>query len=304
VAQHRFLVVGEALVDVVVPAGGSARRSPGGSPLNVAVGLARLGISTTLMTEVGDDELGRLVLDHLEGSGVAVYPGSVLGDRGTSTATARLDGAGAASYDFDLSWELGPRDLPEDVTALHVGSLGAALRPGRDQVVRLVQQAAERGLPVTFDPNARPSLTPEADAAWRDALEVAASASVVKLSDEDLDFLAPGTSPDELAATLLAGGTRLVVVTFGGGGAFAASPEAVVRTASRPVEVADTVGAGDSFMAALLAVVVEHGLDALGADRLEQYVAAAHEAAAVTVSRPGADPPRREELPQAWPGVD
>ena len=299
----RFAVVGEALVDVVVPPGGEPRRSPGGSPMNVAVGLARLDLDTVLVTEVGDDDAGRLVLDHLRGSGVEVDESSVVAGSPTSTATARLDEHGAASYDFDLRWTLGPRALPPGATALHVGSLGAAMRPGRDSVVDLVTQAARGGLMVTFDPNARPTITPDAEQAWADVREVAAASDVVKLSDEDLEFLQPGARFAEVAERLLGGRTKLVVVTAGGTGAFAASADGSVEVVSRPVDVMDTVGAGDSFMAALLAVVVEHGLDRLDGPRLRAYLAAAHQAAAVTVSRRGADPPRRDELPSGWPAV-
>ena len=300
-----FVVAGEALVDVVLPRDASPRRTPGGSPLNVAVGLARLGVATLLLTEFGDDAAGDLVRRHLEGSGVRLAEGAVVPGRRTSTATARLDETGAASYDFDIEWTLREgTGLPEGATGLHVGSLGVALRPGRDAVLALVREAAAAGLPVTFDPNARPSLTPDADQAWADVLEVAAHCDVVKLSDEDLHFLRPGLSPDALAELLLGQGVRLVVVTLGGGGAAAYAPGAVCRVSSRPVPVVDTVGAGDSFMAALVAVVLEQGhdwLDHLDNDRLHGCLLAAHAAAAVTVSRPGADPPRRDELPAGWP---
>jgi fructokinase len=299
----RFVVVGEALVDIVVPAEGEPRHSPGGSPLNVAVGLARLGVDTLLMTEVGDDDDGRLVLDHVRASGVALDPAAVVPGSRTSTATARLDEHGAASYSFDLRWTLASRRLPEDATALHVGSLGTTLRPGRDSVVELVGQATRAGLLVTFDPNARPSVTPDAQQAWQDVREVAAAADLVKLSDEDLAFLRPGATVADAAEALLGGRTKLVVVTCGGTSAFAASAAASVEVQSRPVDVADTVGAGDSFMAALLTVVVEHGLDRLDEGRLASYLTAAHQAAAVTVSRRGADPPRRDELPPGWPAV-
>ena len=299
----RFAVVGEALVDVVVPADGVPRRSPGGSPMNVAVGLARLGVDTVLLTEVGDDDDGRLVLEHLRASGVSVDDSSVVPGGSTSIATARLDEHGAASYCFDLRWTLGPRALPAGATALHVGSLGTALRPGRDSVVDLVARARRGGMLVTFDPNSRPTLTPDAGQAWDDVLEVAASADVVKLSDEDLEFLQPGASFGEVAERLLGGRTQLVVVTSGGTGAFAATPGGTVEVVSRPVDVVDTVGAGDSFMAALLAVVAEHGVDRLDEHRLRGYLDAAHQAAAVTVSRRGADPPRRDELPPGWPAL-
>jgi fructokinase len=302
--RPRFVVVGEALVDVVVATDGETRRAPGGSPLNVAVGLSRLEVPTTLVTEIGDDALGRLVVDHVLASDVALHPGGVVPGRRTNTATAHLDASGAATYEFDLAWELEPRPLPEEAGALHVGSLGTALRPGRDQVLTMVEEASGKELLISYDPNARPSLTPDAAQAWRDVREVAAAASIVKLSDEDLAFLAPGTTPEELAALLLQGPTRLVVITFGGGGALAVSSEAQVHVSSRPTAVVDTVGAGDSFMAALLAVVVEHGLDELTAPRLQQYVEAAHQAASVTVSRLGADPPHRADLPSGWPTVE
>jgi fructokinase len=297
----RFLVAGEALVDIVVPASGTPERAPGGSPLNVAVGLSRLGIDTTLVTEIGDDGLGRLLVDHLEGSGVRLADGSVVPGNRTSTATATLDETGAASYVFDLRWDLGECVIPDGTTALHVGSLGAAVRPGRDSIVALVERASAEGLVVSFDPNARPAFTPDHEQAWRDVQEVAGWSTLVKLSDEDLEFLRPGQDATEVASSLLAGPTRLVVVTFGGEGAVAMSPEASVRVASGSSNVADTVGAGDSFMAALLAVAVEHGLEGLDESRLTAYVAAAHEAASITVSRRGADPPRRAELAAGWP---
>ena len=299
--RARFLVAGEALVDIVVPSSGTPEHAPGGSPLNVAVGLARLDFPTTLVTQVGDDDFGRLVAQHLEASGVRLAEDAVVPGSPTSTATATLDEQGAASYSFDLRWALPPRPVPPGTTALHVGSLGAALRPGRASVVALAEQAAEQGLLVSFDPNARPAVTSDARAAWRDVEEVASLAAVVKLSDEDLEFLQPGDDPLEVARSLLAGRTRLVVVTCGGVKAVAVSGEGAVEVASRRTAVVDTVGAGDSFMAALLAVVADHGLESLDEQRMAGYLTAAHEAAVVTVSRRGADPPRRSELPAGWP---
>lgn len=301
--RPRFVVAGEALVDVVVSADGAREQRPGGSPLNVAVGLARLGVDTVLATELGDDGAGRLVEEHLRSSGVTLLDGSVVPGRRTSTATATLDGSGAAAYEFDLSWTWGPRTLPAGATGLHVGSLGTSLRPGRDSVVDLVGQAADAGVLVTFDPNVRPTLTPDREQVWRDTQEVAARSQVVKLSDEDLAFLCPGATASELAGELLPGGTELVVVTLGGEGARAFSRHASVEVGSREAELVDTVGAGDSFMAALVAVVLEHGLAGLDEGRLRGYVAAAHEAAMVTVSRRGADPPRLDELAAGWPHV-
>jgi fructokinase len=292
-----------SLVDIVVPAGGDPEHAPGGSPLNVAVGLARLGIDTTLLTQVGDDELGRLVRAHVLDSDVTLHQASVVADHPTSTATAHLDERGAASYVFDLHWTLQPQGLPAEATALHVGSIGAALRPGRDSILGLIEQARNADLLVTFDPNARPAFTPDADRAWQDVREVAAAATLVKMSDEDLHFLRAGATAEEVARQLLGDTTRMVVVTFGGHKAVAFSERGFAEVPAHAAAVVDTVGAGDSFMAALLAVVAEHGLADLGRPRMAAYLSAAHEAAAVTVSRRGADPPRREELPDGWPHV-
>ncbi len=301
-AAGPYVVAGEALVDIVVPPDGRVENAPGGSPLNVAVGLARLGVDTVLMTELGDDEHGKLTADHVVASGVVLHEESVVGGRRTSTATAHLDENRAATYDFDLRWEMGPRELPAHASGLHVGSIGAALRPGRDSVVDLVRQAGAAGLLVSFDPNARPAFLPGPDQAFADLLEVAGAAALVKLSDEDVEHLAPGRTPADLAADLLerSATTRLVVVTHGGTAAEAYTREHLVRVPSQPVEVVDTVGAGDSFMAALIATVLEWGLD-LSRERLEALLSAAHQVAALTCARRGANPPTRRELPAGWP---
>ena len=301
-AAQPFVVAGEALVDVVVPSHGSEECAPGGSPLNVAVGLARLGLDALLITELGDDELGRLVVDHVVSSGARLADDSVEAGRATSTATATLDDNQAATYDFDLSWDLDRHTLPADALGLHVGSIGAALRPGRDAVVDLVGQAVAADVFVSFDPNARPAFLPTPERANADLLEIAASAHLVKMSDEDIEHLAPGHTPEGMAADLLAGSdrTRLVVITHGSTAAEAYARRDTVRVAPAQVEVVDTVGAGDSFMAALIAVVLDWGLE-LDADQLRMMLAAAHTVAAITCGRRGADPPTRRDLPSAWP---
>ncbi len=215
-----FVLAGEALVDVVVPIDGAEVDAPGGSPLNVAVGLSRLGLDTLLVTELGDDSYGELIRAHVESSGVRLDDGSVVPGHRTSSATAHLDADHAATYDFDLTWTLGPRTLPSDAVGLHVGSIGAALRPGRDSVVDLLDQAVTAGVFVSFDPNARPAFLPPAPQAWADMTEVAGHADLVKMSDEDVHVLAPDRTPAEVAAQLLGQGrTRIVVITEGGGGA-------------------------------------------------------------------------------------
>jgi len=293
-----FVVVGEALVDVVVPPAGETTQAPGGSPMNVAVGLSRLGVPALLVTELGDDPHGELVVEHLRSSDVELAPGSVRSGHRTSTATARLSADGAASYEFDLTWELASATLPEALTGLHVGSLGTALAPGRDAVLALLDQAAGRDVLVTYDPNVRSGLLPS----WHDVARVAADVDVVKMSDEDIALLRPEESVQAVAREVLDNGrTRLVVVTRGGAGALGFSAQGSAEVVAPRTDVVDTVGAGDSFMAALIAVLLDWGTPPeLSSTRLRTLLEAAAHAAAVTVSRRGANPPTRAELPAGW----
>lgn len=306
-----FVVVGESLVDVVVPADGGPRHNAvGGSCLNVAVGLARLDVPTVLVTRIGDDDLGRLVVEHVLASDVALAEGSVVPGHTTSTATAHLDAHHAATYEFDLVWDLPAQDLPEGTIGVHVGSLGASLEPGRAAVVDLVRRAADADVFVSYDPNIRPAFLHDRDKTWAEVVEIAAMAQLVKLSDEDLRLLRPDVPEDEVCRELLAGaGTELVVLTRGPQGAVAFTEGATLPIPAPPTDVVDTVGAGDSFMAAMLAMlcdwaVVAGGAGALRAlddDHVRLLVQGAATAAAVTCSRRGANPPTRPELPPTWP---
>lgn len=317
-APH-VLVVGEALVDQVARADGTSDEHPGGSPANVALTLGRLGREARLATHVGRDERGERVRAWLADSAVTLTPGSD-GATATSVARAVLDGSGAATYDFAITWDLAPGTAASDGTlAVHTGSIAAVLEPGASKVHDLVLAARERAT-VTYDPNARPSLMGTPEAALSRIEPLVASADVVKVSDEDVEWLYPGLDPVEVARRWAgrsgagpsgAGpsqddrGPAVVVVTFGGEGAVAVCAAGEVRVAAPRVEVVDTVGAGDTFMGALLDGLWER--DLLGADRrealraidpptltavLERCVAAA----AVTVSRAGANPPWRDEL--------
>ncbi len=306
-----FVIVGESLVDVVVPADGSPRHNAvGGSCLNVAVGMARLDVPTTLVTRIGDDDLGRLVVEHVLASNVTLSEGSVVPGRTTSTATAHLDEHHAATYEFDLVWDLPVQDLPEGTVGVHVGSLGASLESGRAAVVDLVRRAAAADVFVSYDPNIRPAFLHDRAATWAEVLEVAAMAQLVKLSDEDLRLLQPDVPEEEVCRGLLTGaGTELVVLTRGPQGAIAFTEGATLPIPAPPTQVVDTVGAGDSFMAAMLAMLWDWGVVAGGAgalralddDRVRLLVRGAATAAAVTCSRRGANPPTRPELPPTWP---
>ena len=294
--RSRMLVLGESLVDITL-GGGNGSVRPGGSPLNVAVGLTRLSVSTTLMTQFADDEHGDLVRAHLAASGVDVVR---LGSPGkTASATARLSSDGQASYSFDLRWDPPPQSLPDGYEVLHVGSLGATVAPGADVVARVVRQANEGGVAVSVDPNVRPAMTPDVDDLRRRVGELLDYADVVKLSDEDAQMLWPGRSTDRALDEVLAIGTAgLAVLTRGGAGAVLATNSARAQVAPPPVSVVDTIGAGDSFMSALLAALCERGgvRAALSQADLVAIGGFACRAAAVTCSRAGADPPWRAEL--------
>jgi len=308
-------VVGESLVDVVARAGHSEPTvHPGGSPANVAVALSRLGQPVALVTQIGADSHGALIRDYLKRNGVTVILAGP-SDRPTSRALARLDPQGAASYEFDLSWEVRGLRLADGSTALHIGSLGVLLAPGGEQVLRLAEAVCRRGDVVTsYDPNARPSVTPDRRQVAAIAERAAACAHIVKMSDEDLAFLFPGTTPAQLATRLLGDGrpTQLLVVTRGRRGAVVMTRRSRFSVPAAEVAVVDTVGAGDAFTAALLAGLAGAGL--LSPEALTAGVAAqpgplpgiagqALAAAALACTRPGADPPAAAELRRFLAGI-
>jgi fructokinase len=293
------LVVGEALVDITRAPDRPDTEHPGGSPLNVAVGLARLGISTALAAQVGDDPYGDRIRRHLADSGVRLASPTYAGQ--TATATARLDTDGHATYEFDLHWD--PPELPDPrgFTLLHVGSIGAWMPPGADAVADLVRRAREAGVPVSFDPNVRPALAPDLGAVWRRVRRLADAASVLKLSDEDAAALGDADRPEALVDKLLGSDPALVAMTRGGDGALLRSGPHRVEVVAGKVVVADTIGAGDAWMAGLLAGIVTEGWatrTSYAADELEWLGRLAGATAAITCSRPGADPPWRHELPE------
>jgi fructokinase len=295
-AQGPVLVVGEALVDVV-----RGHATPGGSPANVAVGLARLEVPVELATRFGTDVYGVLLAKHLAGNRVRLASGTVDPAFRTATATATLDPGGVASYEFDMDWRPPALRLPDGCVAVHTGSIAAVLAPGADDVGRFVHALTDAPVTVTLDPNARPTITPDPAQAWSATADLAAYADLVKLSEEDCAFLQPGGTPQEIAAGLLGDRTRCVVITLGGEGAIGITKTATVQVPAPRIEVVDTVGAGDSFMSALIAGLHRRGL--LGPVRLagveehlEDVLATATRAAAITCTRLGADPPTLVEL--------
>jgi fructokinase len=272
------LVVGEALVDVV-----DGRALPGGSPGNVAVALGRLGQQVTLATQLGDDEYGELVREHLESSRVSPYVAPAIR---TSVARVSIDLTGAATYDFEVTWDPQFTDLAGDY-AVHVGSFSAVTGPA-------VQALLDRSTgTISYDINVRPDLlTPDARARIQATV---ARADLVKASEEDLEWLYPTRSAQASAHALLELGPAAVYLTLGAAGALVVTREGTERIAPVTVDVVDTIGAGDTFAAGLL-----HALDREGclggrltadSDTLLRAGRFAAWLAAQTASREGADPP-------------
>jgi len=299
------LVVGEALVDVVVLPDGQTTAYAGGSAANVAVALARLERPSWFSTCFADDDYGRLIGAQLDRAGVRLAGDPAVVER-TSSAIATIGSDGAASYEFDLDWRLGPVALDPALTpvVVHTSSLGAVLPPGSDDVVALVEGLRPTAT-VSYDVNARPVVTGTGPEIVERVERLTALGDVVKASDEDLEALWPDRSLEESARHLLSLGPAVVVVTRGGEGALWVTPAGSGVVDAVPVTVADTIGAGDTFGAALIDALWSRGL--LGAEHRETLAGLpaadwhdvltwAAAAAAVTVSRPGADPPYRHEL--------
>jgi fructokinase len=241
------------------------------------------------------------VRSWLEESGVDVE--AVTAAR-TATASAHLNAEGAATYVFDLEWSLeGATGTGAGI--VHTGSIAALIEPGATDVKRMIAQMRDTAL-VTYDPNIRPALMGEASRARRQVEEFVGLSDLVKASDEDLRWLYPAEDPSTVALRWLEAGPAVVVVTTGEGGSFAVARSGVVAVQAQRVDVIDTVGAGDTFMGALIDSVISGGyrdararvgLRGITSEEVEAMLRFASTAAAVTVARPGADPPRREELP-------
>lgn len=307
-----FVVCGEALFDVFAagdtPTGMALDARVGGSPFNVAVGLARLGQPVSFLGAVGSGFLGQRLLRALQAEGVDTACTPVL-DAPTTLSLVGLDDHGVPSYAFygdagaDRQLPLSALDaLPPGLQAIHFGSYAMVVEPVAATQRALVERERARCL-IAYDPNVRLNVEPDLER-WRSTLAwMAARAHLLKVSDEDLGLLFPGVEVATLARRWLAAGACVVVVTRGGEGAEAWADGVHVRAAPRRVDVVDTVGAGDTFQAALLVWLAEHGRLSPASVRtwqpsaLQSALDFAAQAASITCTRRGADLPRRAELP-------
>lgn len=316
-------VIGEVVADAVLPPDGISDGAahltvhPGGGPANTAVTLARLGSTARFAGRISSGALGALCRAKLEASAVDLSASETATEPAT-LAIARLDAAGAASYEFytsgtaDWAWTDqtlaptidGPFGTGGAPIAVHSGSLAIALQPSGQVIERLLSRARER-MTVSLDPNLRPLLVP-VDRYRADIDRWAALADIVRLSEDDLELLWPGWTPQLATAHLHAQGVPLAVVSLGGDGAFASLRGEGVRVSIAPTELVDTVGAGDSFHGGLLHHLAGIGalggrLESLTVAQLEQALRFASRVSAINCSRPGADPPWAAELTDGGP---
>ncbi len=302
----RGLVIGEALIDVVERAGHVIGEHVGGSPLNVAVGLARLGRDVDFLTRIGDDKYGRRISSYVNAAGAQIVSESV-GPDPTATSRVSVEDDGAASYSFDLDWQLSGTPPVPPPLFVHTGSIAAVQEPGCLAVAALIDTYRVSAT-VTLDPNVRPALGTDRYLARERIEHLVERSDVVKVSDEDLHWIDPDRTPQRIAATWLGLGPAIVVVTTGEHGAFAVCAAGETRVPASSVQVVDTVGAGDAFMVGVIDAL--WASDLLGADRraaltgisLDALRAALQVGAvcsALTVARAGADLPDRAAVDAA-----
>lgn len=301
-----IVVAGEALVDLVVSRSGQVDARPGGAAYNAARALARLGAEAALLERLSGDTLGKRLHDQLTEENVALCVPEPSA-KPCTLAVATLDATGAASYSFyldgtagpDVDYESAKEALPAEVAAVHVGALGLVMEPFGAAIERLVLTDVPAGALVMLDPNCRPAAVTDPGAYRARISAIARRADIVKASAEDLAYLYPGVSAEAAATVLRDDGAPLVLVTDGPRPARAFLGGTVLAEDVPPVTVVDTIGAGDAFGGGFLAWWTAHGLgqaDLVRSDLVRQALRAATAAAAITCTRPGADPPTRAEL--------
>jgi len=299
-----ILVAGEALFDLVVSFDGSIAAHPGGAPFNVCCTIARLGRATAFLGALSDDRFGTMLGDALAAEGVDLSA-AVHVTLPTTIALADLDVAGAATYQFYAAGTSAPAvgqaaaraALRLAPTALHVGTLGLVFEPLASTTKTLVDGVDGDAL-VFLDPNCRPTVTTDRAGYLETVAHCARRADVIKVSDQDLSFLAAGADPVKTVRSMLRPGA-VGLVTRGADPATIVTADRLVDVVVPQVSVVDTVGAGDGFGGAFLAYWDEHDLSREDLEDLERVIDGvrfgAH-VAAMICERAGADPPRRAEV--------
>ena len=297
----QVLVVGEVLIDLI-PDADQHLAVVGGGPANTAKALSKLGVETQFIGGISTDNYGQMAkVDLLSANVLLDY--AHYSNKPTCTAKVTLDSSGSASYEFviegtatfDFSQHLLPDPQSLNPAVIYIGTLATIIDPGASV---LYDWARTVGLvaPIVFDPNVRSAVLINRVEYINKIEKWVAISTAIKVSDEDLYWLYPGIAINEIVNTWLEGGVQLIVVTLGGKGITAYRKNEAKSVDAVNVVVADTVGAGDTVGAILVEAIVKDGLDKLTGEVLKTMLDRAAKAAAITVSRTGANPPSKEEI--------
>jgi len=294
-------VVGEVLIDLI-PDRDQHLAVVGGGPANTAKAAAKLGVETYFIDGISNDEYGQMAKTDLLSANV-LLDYAQYSNKPTCTAKVTLFSSGSASYEFviegtatfDFSHQWLPEPQSLKPSLLHIGTLATVIEPGASVLFKWAQRVT-RFTPIVFDPNIRPAVLGNRDEYVQKVEKWVTISSAVKVSDEDLNWLYPGKSIDEIVSKWLEIGVQLVVVTLGDKGITAYRMNEQISVDAVKVVVADTVGAGDTVGAVLVEAIIKNGLDRLTGEVLKTMLNRAVKAAAITVSRTGANPPSKEEI--------
>ena len=294
-------VAGEVLIDLI-PDGSERKPIVGGGPANTAKALSKLGINTQFIDGISSDEYGQMAKGELISAGVKLDYVKY-SDKPTCLAIVSLSDSGSASYEFvientatfDFNSDWLPNPESERPALLHIGTLATAIEPGATVLFEWAQSVAKVA-PIVFDPNIRPAVISDRKKYLMQVERWVSISSSVKVSDEDIRWLYPSFEIEQVVNNWLTKGPSLIVVTYGDKGLAGYRVGEKVSVDAIKVVVADTVGAGDTVGAILVEAIVKDGLDTLSGVRLEMMLKRAAKAAAITVSRSGANPPTLKEI--------
>jgi fructokinase len=294
-------VAGEVLIDLI-PNGNTSKPIVGGGPANTAKALARVGVDTQFIDGISTDDYGLMIKDELLTSGIKLDYVKY-SDKPTCLAKVSLDKKGSASYEFviegtatfDFSQHWLPNPVELKPSLLYTGTLATIIEPGASELFTWAQSVA-KSAPIVFDPNIRAAVVSDHKIYLSQVERWVAISSAVKVSKDDLNWLYPSLEIDQVVNNWLTLGALLVVVTFGDQGLAAYRLGEKIKVDAIKVEVVDTVGAGDTVGAILVEAIIKDGLASLSSGRLEMMLKRAAKAAAITVSRSGANPPTDKEI--------
>jgi fructokinase len=295
-------VCGEVLIDLIPDGSGERVPHVGGGPANTAKALARLGHEVYFIDGISSDKYGQMSRQELTDDEVKLDL-ALNSEKPTCLAIVSLNESGGASYEFEIdgtatfdfsaSWLPDPSRYKPSV--LHIGTLVTVIQPGADVLYDWAMQVAEFA-PIVFDPNVRSVVMDDRDKYLVAVERWVAISSVVKVSDDDMAWLYPGQQHADVAKRWISDGAALVVVTRGAEGLVGFTSDGSVEVPGVKVDVADTVGAGDTVGAIIVEAMIEKGILNLTGDTLKAVLNRAAIAAGITCSRKGAQPPYKHEL--------